>query len=69
MFNTAWEYLKARGRLENTYLLNDLRVHRSSAVCAVLGRLPQIQAHRGRRIGRVGGDSRLAAFGEARFLR
>ena len=36
MFNIAWDYLRARGELSNKTLLNDLRVMRSSAVCAIL---------------------------------
>ena len=38
----AWQLLKARGRLENDELLNQLypRVMRSSFVCALLARLP-----------------------------
>lgn len=39
MFNLAWERLRTHGRLSNIELLNHLRVHRSSAVCAILGRL------------------------------
>ena len=42
MFNTAWDYLVARGRLANTTLLNELNVHRSSLVCAVLALLPPV---------------------------
>ena len=44
MFNLAWEYLKQHGSLTNTFLLKELRVNRSSAVCAILGRLPQVRA-------------------------
>ena len=43
MFNLAWERLKTLGTLSNAELLNDLRVHRSSAVCAILGRLPVVE--------------------------
>jgi hypothetical protein len=43
MFNLAWERLRTHGTLSNSVLLNDLRVHRSSAVCAVLARLPQVE--------------------------
>jgi len=42
MFNTAWDYLAAHGRLSNRTLLNDLNVHRSSAVCAILAQLPPV---------------------------
>jgi hypothetical protein len=43
MFNLAWERLRTHGTLSNSELLRDLRVHRSSAVCAMLARLPQIE--------------------------
>ena len=44
MLNLAWEYLRTRGELRNTVLLNELRVHRSSAVCAMLARVPGVEA-------------------------
>ena len=50
MFNLAWDRLRTHGRLSNTELLNDLRVHRSSAVCAMLARLPQVERVPGREI-------------------
>lgn len=43
MFNLAWERLQTHGTLSNVELLNDLRVHRSAAVCAILARLPQVE--------------------------
>jgi hypothetical protein len=43
MFNLAWDRLRTHGTLTNSELLNDLRVHRSSAVCAMLARLPQVE--------------------------
>jgi len=43
MFNLAWERLRTCGRLTNAELLKDLRVHRSSAVCAILARLPGVE--------------------------
>lgn len=43
MLNIAWDYLRAKGALSNSTLLNDLRVHRSSAVCAMLGRVPGVR--------------------------
>lgn len=43
MFNLAWARLRTHGTLSNTVLLRDLRVHRSSAVCAILARLPQVE--------------------------
>ena len=43
MFELAWDYLRAHGELANTYLLNELNVKRSSAVCAILGRLPCVK--------------------------
>jgi hypothetical protein len=50
MFNLAWERLRTHGTLSNSVLLNDLRVHRSSAVCAMLARLPRIERVPGREI-------------------
>ena len=43
MFNLAWDRLRTHGQLSNTVLLNDLRVHRSSAVCAMLARVPGVE--------------------------
>jgi hypothetical protein len=43
MFNLAWDRLRTHGTLSNVELLNDLRVHRSSAVCAILARLPPVE--------------------------
>ncbi len=43
MFNVAWERLRTHGRLTNRELLQVLRVHRSSAVCAILARLPGVE--------------------------
>jgi len=48
MLNLAWSYLKTHGELTNTHLLNELRVHRSSAVCALLQRLPGVHRAPGR---------------------
>ena len=42
MLNLAWDALRARGELSNADLLNELRVHRSSFVCALLARLPGV---------------------------
>jgi hypothetical protein len=50
MFNLAWDEIRARGELSNRTLLDDLRVHRSSAVCAILARLPPVTVAPGRRI-------------------
>ncbi len=50
MLNLAWEVLRSRGELTNQTLLKELRVHRSSAVCAVLARRPGVEAQRGRGI-------------------
>jgi hypothetical protein len=47
MLNLAWEYLKTRGELTNATLLNQLRVHRSSAVCALLARVPGVEVPSG----------------------
>jgi HKD family nuclease len=45
MFNIAWDYLVAHGRLTNRHLLDSdgLNVKRSSAVCAVLALLPEVE--------------------------
>jgi hypothetical protein len=50
MFNLAWDRLRTHGRLTNVELLDDLRVHRSSAVCAILARLPPVNSVAGRGI-------------------
>lgn len=50
MFNLAWERMRTHGTLSNSVLLNDLRVHRSSAVCAMLARLPHVERVPGREI-------------------
>jgi hypothetical protein len=50
MFNLAWDRLRTHGTLSNSELLNDLRVHRSSAVCALLARLPQVERAPGKEI-------------------
>jgi hypothetical protein len=50
MLNLAWEFLRTRGALSNTVLLNQLRVHRSSAVCALLARVPGVAVRMGRGI-------------------
>jgi hypothetical protein len=50
MFNLAWEQLRTHGTLSNAELLNDLRVHRSSAVCAILARLPPVDRVPGKEI-------------------
>lgn len=43
MLNLAWDYLRTRGELRNAVLLDELRVHRSSAVCAMLARVPGVE--------------------------
>lgn len=50
MLNLAWEYLTSRGELTSTMLLNELRVHRSSFVCAALARVPGVEVAPGRPI-------------------
>lgn len=50
MFNLAWDRLRTHGTLSNRELLADLRVHRSSAVCAILARLPAVERLPGREI-------------------
>ena len=42
MLNLAWDRLRVMGTLSNRELLQDLRVHRSSAVCALLDRIPGV---------------------------
>lgn len=42
MFQVAWDELIEHGQLTNRHLLYDLNVKRSSAVCAVLARLPEV---------------------------
>jgi hypothetical protein len=48
MFNLAWDHLRTHGELSNTTLLDELRVHRSSAVCAILARVPGVRVRPGR---------------------
>jgi hypothetical protein len=45
MLNTAWHHLRTHGALENQFLLSSegLNVKRSSAVCALLARLPWVE--------------------------
>jgi HKD family nuclease len=43
MVQLAWDWLVAHGSLTNPTLLRDLRVHRSSFVCALLAQLPGVQ--------------------------
>ena len=50
MFNLAWQRLQTHGSLSNIELLRDLRVHRSTAVCAILARLPQVEVVPGRTV-------------------
>jgi len=50
MFNLAWDHLRTHGELSNRTLLDELRVHRSSAVCAILARVPGVRVRRGRAI-------------------
>lgn len=47
MFNLAWDHLRTHGELSNRTLLDELRVHRSSAVCAILARVPGISVRPG----------------------
>ena len=45
MLHAAWDHLRASGSLTNRYLLapEGLNVKRSSAVCALLARLPDVK--------------------------
>lgn len=51
MLNLAWSVLKNEGKLTNQRLLNELRVHRSSAVLAILARLPGVEPLPSRTVG------------------
>lgn len=42
MLNLAWDVLRARGKLTNREMLDELRIHRSSFVCAILAKLPGV---------------------------
>lgn len=46
MFQLAWDELRREGSLSNGRLLNELKVRRSSAVCAILARLPGARVRR-----------------------
>ncbi len=50
MLNLAWDVLRARGKLTNREMLDELRIHRSSFVCAILSRLPGVSVTRVRPI-------------------
>jgi hypothetical protein len=50
MLNLAWDTLRARGRLSNREMLEELRIHRSRFVGAVLARLPGVTVQPGRAI-------------------
>jgi HKD family nuclease len=50
MFNLAWDHLRTHGELSNRTLLAELRVHRSSAVCAILARVPGVHVRPGKSI-------------------
>ena len=52
MLQLAWDHLQLHGELTNRYLIADdgLNVKRSSAVCAVLARLPGVESVPGRSI-------------------
>jgi hypothetical protein len=50
MLNLAWDTLRTRGTLSNQEMLDELRIHRSSFVCAVLARLPGVRVEPGRSI-------------------
>ena len=48
MFNLAWERLRSFGTLSNQELCDDMRVHRSAGVLAILGRVPGVERLPGR---------------------
>ena len=43
MLQLAYDRLRSHGTMTNATLLNELRVHRSSFVCAALARLPDVE--------------------------
>jgi len=43
MFNLAWDRLRSFGSLSNKELCDDMRVHRSAAVLAILARIPGVE--------------------------
>lgn len=43
MLQLSYDRLRSHGTLTNAMLLNELRVHRSSFVCAALARLPDVE--------------------------
>ena len=47
MLPVAWDHLVEHGQLTNKHLLKEMKVMRSSAVCAVLARLPGVQVDPG----------------------
>ena len=47
MLQVAWDHLVEHGQLTNKHLLKEMKVMRSSAVCAVLARLPGVQVDPG----------------------
>jgi hypothetical protein len=49
MFSLAWDYLRTHGELSNRFLLatDGLNVKRSSAVCAILAKLPGVRVGEG----------------------
>jgi len=46
MFELAYEALRARGRITQQEVLNDLNIKRSAAVCAILARLEHVSTSR-----------------------
>ena len=49
MFNLAWDRLRSFGSLSNKELCDDMRVHRSAGVLAILARIPGVEAAPGRK--------------------
>jgi HKD family nuclease len=43
MFNLAWDRLRSFGSLSNKELCDDMRVHRSAGVLAILARIPGVE--------------------------
>jgi len=43
MITVAWNHLQQNGTLASVYLLKQLKVHRSTFVCALLARFPDVE--------------------------
>ena len=43
MIQAAWDHLERHGTITNSLVLNEMNIKRSSAVCALLARLPEVR--------------------------